>query len=208
MNARSVRHVLPTLLIAGLSWSVSAGQWRFPVGLSYSQGIWDASDKIFDLYEDAGWHVDDRTIVPVGLTFSPYYEWDCGFGAGLSLGPAAFIFVDEQNDYYYYHHDHDDYEVSAIVPIGADVRYTFFRDRVVSPYLRVGIRYPIVGGHNVDGSEPGPFGAVGLTWWRDKAIAMGVEFGYDASEVTVKGPDGTKKEVTFGGFMAGVFFEF
>lgn len=183
----------------------AAGKFHLPVGISYAQGIWDASDTVFDLYEEAGYHLDDKYIIPVGLTFSPYYEFefggDMGLGVGVTVGPTAFISVYDEyyGDYYY-----DETRFSYIIPVGADVRWNFLRESTISPYVKVGFRYPIAGGDNVSGSEIGAYGAVGVEFWRNRPIGMAVEVGYDSSKVTLEGPDGTEREETFGGFMVTV----
>ena len=74
------------------------------------------------------------------------------------------------------------------------------------------MRYPIVGGQNVSSSDVGPFGAIGIEFWHTKPVGMGIEAGYDASRITVKGPAGgplpNTKKVTFAGFNASLFVRF
>ncbi len=182
--------------------SMSAGQFHFPVGVAFGYGIHEAADKLFDMYENAGFVVDDRIEIPFGLTFNPYYELDNGLGFGLGLGPTAFITVREDtfNGPFVEHED----RFSYAIPIGADVRYTFWRDRTISPYLRVGFRYPIAGGDNIESPKFGPFGAIGAEFLRTKTIGFAFEVGYDASQITVKGPLNQKADVTFAGFTAGL----
>jgi hypothetical protein len=202
MKSTFVRTAVAILLGFCLPLTVNAaGKFRIPVGLSYGQGIYDAADTVFDLYEDDGYVLDDEIIVPLGLTVSPYYEWESGIGVGLTLGPTAFIVVEEEyfGDYYY-----DDVNLSYIIPIGADVRYTFLRDQNISPYVKVGFRYPIAGGDNVDSSKIGAYGAVGVEFFRDKPIGVGFEIGYDSSEVTLEGPSGVQEEVTFTGLTVSI----
>jgi hypothetical protein len=134
----------------------------------------------------------------------------------LSLGPTAFFNVHE--DIYGGpggppggpNGGHDD-KFSYIVPVGADLRYTFLRYHDISPYVKVGIRYPIAGGDNLSSSSrPGPYGAVGVEFMRSRRISYGVEFGYDGSEVTVKGV-GTfsqSSKVTYSGFTGSLFVLF
>jgi hypothetical protein len=204
MKVLSKQCIVGALLSVALCGVARAGGFHLDVGLSYANGIQQASDKVFDLYEQAGFNVHDRYVVPVGVTVSPYYEFDMGLGVGLSLGPTSFIFVHEE-----FPGGNDEDKSSAIIPIGADVRYTFLRDKSVSPYLRVGVRYPIITGDFLDSSRPGPFGAVGVEIWRKKAVGFGFEIGYDASEVTVKGPTSSPtKNVTFAGFMVSAFAVF
>jgi hypothetical protein len=202
MKSRLAKCLFSVGVGLGLACSASAGQFRFPVGFAYGSGLWETADKIFDSYEDSGYDVDDRFIFPLGLTFDPYYEWDNGLGAGLSLGPTTFIAVDEQDHGWSSHSDETRF--SYVVPLGAHVRYTFWRDRSFSPYVKVGFRYPIAGGDNIDGSEIGPFGVVGVEFLRTKKIGFAFELGYDASQVTVKGPRGQKDDITYAGFTVGV----
>lgn len=199
-------------LAAGLAlpWSVSAAGFHFPVGFAYGYGIHEAADTLFDMYESTpGYQVDDRIEIPFGLTFNPYYELDNGLGFGLGLGPTAFIVVHEDfpprrppNDPYGPPPSEDHF--SYAIPIGADIRYTLFRDKVVSPYVRVGFRFPIAGGDNIDSPRIGPFGAIGAEILRNKKIGLAVEIAYDGSEITLTGPAGQEKDVTFAGFMAGL----
>jgi hypothetical protein len=174
--------------------------FHFPVGLTYSSGAYDVADKLLDAYE-ADWEAEygvgidtDRIIIPVGLTFNPYYEWKSGFGIGLDVGPT--IFVAGSLEVSGGGYDDEDTKFSYVIPVGASVRYTFLRDRNVSPYVRAGVRYPIAGGDNIDSSQVGPFGAIGVEFWRNRAIGMALEVGYDGSEVTVEADNGSKDEVT------------
>ena len=177
-----------------------AGSFHFPVGISYASGIQDAADKLSDFYKQDGWDVD-RITIPVGLTLNPYYEWDNGLGVGVSVGPTAFMFVDEKR--YGYGSSSDTTKFSYAVPVGGFVRYTLFRDRAVAPYIRAGVRYPLAGGDNLESSQVGPFGAVGVEFWRTRKVGMSIEVGYDASEIKVKyttlAGANLSKNVTFGG---------
>jgi hypothetical protein len=206
MKTRFIKTVTTFAACIALQGTCKAGQFHWPLGVSFTQGIFDAVDKLDDLYTAAGYDFDRQYIVPLGLTFSPYYEFDNGLGIGLNLGPTAFIAIDNHNHGYHYHSD--DTDVSYIIPIGADLRYTFLRDQDISPYARVGIRYPIVGGHNLDSSDPGAFGALGVEFWRTRKVGLGAEVGYDTSRIRVKGPDGDTKGVTYAGFTFSVFVLF
>ena len=197
------RNICTLLIGLGLPGPIQAGQFHFPLGITYASGIDDAVNKLDDLYTAAGYSFDENVVIPIGLSFSPYYEFDSGLGIGLHAGPTSFIVIETTTGFF-----SSDTDVSYIIPVGADLRYTFLREKNVSPYLRVGVRYPIVGGPNLDSSEVGPFGAVGLDFWRTKKIGMGAEIGYDASQVTVKGPIGNTKDLTFAGFTATVFVRF
>ena len=206
MKTRCFKILAALLASLGLQESTHAGEFHFPVGLTFSQGILDTVDKLDDLYTAAGFDFDRRYIVPLGLSAAAYYEFDFGLGVGLSLGPTAFFAIDSHSDGHHFHWE--DSDLSYIIPIGADVRYTLLRNQDISPYARVGIRYPIVGGPNMDSSDPGPFGAIGVEFWRTRKIGMGAEVGYDGSRIKVKGPDSDTKSVTFAGFTFSVFVLF
>jgi hypothetical protein len=211
---------------------VHADDFFFPVGIGISSGHIDVFDKIKDLYRSAGFQINHSTLVPVGITFSPYYEFNCGVGVGLSLGPTAFFEVREetggfnnngqgggqgqgqfgqgQGQFGQQQGTHSVDRFSYIVPVGADVRYTFLRCCDVSPYVKVGVRYPIAGGDNLGDGCPGPYGGVGVELFRRHGIAGGLEFGYDASRVRVNGPSGLggTSKVTFSGFTGSLYILF
>ena len=215
MKTRLPKYILAVVTAMALQGPVRAGElgdFHFPLGLSFSSGHIEVFDKIDDLYNAAGWHTHDKILVPVGLTFSPYYEFGFGLGLGATIGPTAIYSVHEDTGGGPPPpgHHNDDYKTSYIVPIGADVRYTFLRRCDISPYLKVGVRYPLTGGDNLGSSEVGPYGAVGVEFFRNRRIGMGVEFGYDASRVKVEGPSGSglNERVTFSGFTGTIFVLF
>jgi len=203
MKTRQIMCVVAVLSGLCLPGSARAGQFFFPVGLSYSYGNQQVTDKVADFYSNDGFSVD-KTSIPIGLSFSPFYEWDNGLGVGLSLGPTAFLVVDENVNFGSTHTDTTRF--SYAVPLGGFVRYTLFRNKTVSPYVRVGVKYPFAGGDNLEAANAGPFGVVGVDLWRNKKVGMSVEVGYDASQVRVKYTtiDGNalSDKVTFAGFTA------
>src|SRR5207302_2215664 len=90
-----------------------------------------------------------------------------------------------------------DFHVTGVQTCALPIlRYTFLRDRDVSPYVKVGGRYPIAGGDNISSSSrPGPYGGVGVEFLRSKRISYGIEFGYDASQVRVKNARSEERRV-------------
>ncbi|MDN5850051.1 MAG: hypothetical protein L0H63_10515 [Nitrococcus sp.] len=157
-----------------LAWSLVNGpvlaasvDWRFPVGLSYANGIYDVKDAV-----EKNTSVSVYTVIPVGLSFHPYVEFtDIGLGVGASFGPAKLLVGDL---------------TSYIVPVGADVRYTLFRNSNVSPYVRGGLRYSLAGGDFLSSGDPGFFAAGGIEFFRAQGgVCLGIEAGYDASEIEV-----------------------
>lgn len=206
-------------LAAGLSFPTAARaevDFRFPVGLTFASGLLDVSDAIEDHFF-AGWSTYDYDdfVFPVGLQFSPYAEFDFGLGVGLTLGPPAFYFVYE--DYYYYDY-WDDYHYDEVwaswsLPVGLDLRYSFhplMEDSNVCPYVRAGLRYTLAGGDFLkSGDNVGFYGGVGLEFLRTKKVSVGIEAGYDTSELTVEaGPYRGEEDVESGKFMISIFAVF
>jgi hypothetical protein len=204
MNIRS-RVIMAAIVGLSVSWSAQAGNFRFPVGISYASGIQEANDKVFDYYQAAGFDVT-RINIPIGLTLDPYYEWDSGIGVGVTVGPTAFLFIEEQ--YIGYYSSHNETRFSYAVPVGGFVRWAPLRHKPISPYVRVGVRYPIAGGDNYESGDPGVFGAVGVDFLRDKKVGISLEVGYDSSTMKVKYQTGGlttySDKVTFTGLTAGI----
>ena len=184
-------------------WSAQAGQLFFPVGLSYSYGNQQLTDKLADFYRSDGYSVD-QTSVPIGLSLNPFYEWENGLGVGVSVGPLAFLTVDQDTSSGSSTTETD--KLSWVVPVGGFVRYTIFRHKTFAPYVRVGVRYPFAGGENLESSNVGPFGMIGVDIWRNEKVGMNVEVGYDASHVRVKYTNGAgstlSDKVPYSGFTA------
>jgi hypothetical protein len=221
MNARCVSASLITvavLLIPQTFYAADAndGHFHFPVGFAYGSGLYKAYDRVFDYYEADPYFSDvSRINIPVGLVLNPYYEWGNGIGVGVTVGPTAFLAVYEKTDTWsYYGRDRsDEIKFSYAVPVGGFVRYTFWPKAKVAPYIKAGVKYPIAGGDNFGSSQVGGFGAVGVEFWRTKALGMSLEAGYDSSEIKVKYTrhDGSRSfsdKVTFPGFTVALSVTF
>lgn len=146
------------------------GDWRFPIGLTYANGMRDMADFVEDNIGDTD------LFVPVGLSSAPYYEFAHGSRIGFDLGPATIITVEKQ-----YGDDSD--TLYWGVPVALTYGFTFVPRASVSPYARVGFKYHIAGGDWLDKSSPGVFVAAGVEFLRKKAVGVGFEIGYDGSEV-------------------------
>lgn len=172
--------------------STYAGEWRFPVGLSYVSGVNDIGDLLEDNLESNPYVSADVTVIPVGITFKPYYEWESGLGVGMDFGPTMFVWSSE-----------DDIDADFFnLPINANCRYTFMPDGNVSPYVKAGISYNISSGDYKEGSDPGFFAAAGIEWMRNRKVGIGVEVAYDSSQIEFERlyyPYGTEK-IKPGGF--------
>ncbi len=144
----------------------------------------------------------------MGLTFNPRVEFPFGLGVGLAFGPAEFLVVDKDtyNDYDDYD---DDVEFGFSIPVGGYVQYNLFPNKTISPYARVGVRYPITGGDYIKDGTVGPFVAAGVEFYRSKKVGFGVEVGYDWCEVKVSaGPVGGEQTVRPIGFNVSVYVLF
>ncbi len=141
--------------------------FRFPVGLSFVSGTLDLKD-----------YAEDRTDMdvfafPVALGISPYYQFAHGSQIWLDIGPSQLVMVDGDVDYWG-------------VPVGLSYGFAFLPRSSFSPYARVGFKYPIAGGDWVESSSPGLFGAVGVEFMRKRMVGLGIELGYDGSEVEME----------------------
>ena len=91
----------------------------------------------------------------------------------------------------------------------AYLQYTFLREKTISPFVRAGARYPITGGEFIKSGTLGPFVAGGVEFFRAKKVGLGIEAGYDWSEVKVgAGPVGGDRKVRPIGFNASLFVRF
>ena len=188
---------------SSLAGGVEAGgvKFMFPIGLTFADGAYDLNDKLEDSFRANGYRITDDFVWPVGLSFNPRVEFPFGASVGAAFGPSQFLVV-ERND----SDDFEDDDFSFIVPVGGYVQYNFLRDKTVSPYARVGVRYPITGGDYIKSGSVGPFVAVGVEFCRTKKVGFGIEAGYDWSEVKVSaGPVGGDHTVRSIGFNVSVF---
>ena len=184
MNSKRICVTMLALVMSALLCR-AGGRWGFPVGLSYVSGL----DNVVDFYEEQYPGLDEDWSVPVGLSFTPYYEFEHGSRIAFDLGPAAIIMISEE--YYYggdYWSDADD--TYWDVPVGLTYGFTFLPQASVTPYARAGFKYHIADSDLVDSSSPGAFGAVGVEFLRHRMIGVSLEVGYDGSEVTMLGDRG------------------
>jgi hypothetical protein len=174
-----------------------AGQWRFPLGLTYVSGIGEVVDQIEDNLNADGYETEKTETFPVGASFQPYYEFDSGLGIGVGLGPLMVVFGDVD---------------FVDMPVNVCLRYALFPEAKMSPYIRAGAAYHLANGDYVEGSQPGYVGAIGLEFMRDKPVGFGIEAGYDSSTIELEDLDSSSaddtKEFTPVGFMVSIFAVF
>jgi len=175
-----------------------AGKFRFPVGLTYTSGAQEVMDGL-----RINQPITDDAVIPVGISLTPYYELDMGLSFGASLGPSSLIIIQESSGF------GTNDEFNYIIPVGAFVRYTFLREKSVSPYVRGGIAYNIAGGDYIGSGDVGGLGAVGVEFWRNKSVGMSVEVGYSTSDVTINaGPLGGERSADYGKLMISIMAVF
>lgn len=96
----------------------------------------------------------------------------------------------------------DDVLVSDI-PLNLCFRYAFVPKASVSPYLRAGASVHLASGDYVESSDPGLIGALGIEFFRNRIVGLGLEVGYDTAtlkidDLTTANPDDTKDIEPFG----------
>ena len=166
MNRHHVSVVFAVLLLAS---GTANAEWNFAAGGTYLSGLTDLADTLEDNLEDRGFEVD-TLVIPIGVSFQAYTELDSGLGMGFSLGPAMAAFGDI--DYF-------------SVPVGVDARYSFRPDGN-RPYVRLGARYHLAGGDDIESGGVGPFAAIGYEFRKPGASnGWGLEFAYDGAETEV-----------------------
>ncbi len=182
---------LAVLLFASHS---ACAEWNFVIGGTYVSGLNDVVDVLEENLEDRGFSVD-TLVIPIGVSFQGYNEMPSGLAFGFTFGPAVAAFGDI--DYF-------------DLPVGVDGRYFFQTSGDSRPYVAAGIRYHIAGGDDIDGSDIGPYGAVGMEFRREGDTGWGVELAYDGAEIDIENPrrsDGIES-VKPGNVMLSVFLVF
>ena len=188
------------LLLAMFPAMATGGEFRFPVGLTYASGPGKLMDKIKENYK-----VSDNFVLPVGIVMNPYYSFDSGVGIGGSIGPFAYMAI---NDSW------GSSNTNIVLPLGLDVRYTLFTGSSFSPYVRGGFRYPVAGGDYIVSKSAGFFGGVGAELFRINRMAVSLDISYDSSTIEVKdsapGAKTTARPQTVEpcGFMGGLYLVF
>lgn len=190
----------------------STTEYQVEAGLTYASGMQNVVDQI-----KTNFGFEDDSSIPVSLRILAYAKTENGFGMGAGIGPCEFISVrtyhyrsDRYNDgSYYYSHDNHDNQRSYIIPVFADVRYYFPENRLLAPYIRVGIAHPISGGDQLGSGTPGPIAALGAQVWSHRNFSTGIELGYDDSKVRVKsGPFHREEKVRSGEFTISAYTAF
>lgn len=152
--------------------------FHFEAGITYASG----TEKLMDQLEN-NFGLEKKSNWPVGLKATAYGIMPSGFGFGASVGPCMFVKVEDHHHYY----DHDDSDTNYVIPLSVDARFYFPTKGMLAPYVRAGVTCPISGGKQVGSGSIGPVAAVGVHVWEHRIFSLGLEAGYDASKVEVKG---------------------
>lgn len=182
---RTLRRAVVSVLAAVASFTlalgpVHAGEWKFPLGLSYVDGFRDVVDR-----HEEGFDTGSTYYLPVGVSFHPFYQFDHGSMIGIDVGPTEIVYLEASGPF----QDSvfaDEPLLFWDLPVGVTYGFTFLPEGRVSPYVRAGIRYHWSGGDFVDGSYPGFFGAAGVDFGRASPIGVGIEIGFDRATVRLR----------------------
>ncbi|HVM59514.1 MAG TPA: outer membrane beta-barrel protein [Verrucomicrobiae bacterium] len=163
-------------------------EWRVRAGLTYANGIWKASDAVYDHYEAEGFDLS-RVTIPVGLHLDASAEWNIqdkvSVGPELRLGPGLFFWVEKKDLY----NETKETDILFMLPLSLSARCTFLPKAKVSPYARVGVGYVVAAGDLAGNSEAGFEAAGGVEFFRNRRVGFGIEGGYNSCEVKVAGQD-------------------
>ena len=145
-----------------------AAEWSFPVGLTYINGFGDVADIYEDNLKAEGYLVNSVESIPIGISFHPYVQFDNGFRIGTGIGPLMLIIGDAS---------------FFNMPINLNGGYTFLPAANTSPYVHAGVMINAASGDYVEGTTPGFFGGIGVEFFRNRTVGLGIELSYDASEI-------------------------
>ncbi len=141
--------------------------WRFPVKLCYLNSF----REIVDWHEKNTSSKENTATIPIGIAASPYYRFESGLFIWGGIGPVSAILGNVS----YWN-----------VPIGAGAGFFILPAASVSPYAKLGARFPIAGGDYVDSKSPGIVASAGVEVMHTKRVSIVVEVGYDTSSVSFK----------------------
>lgn len=178
-----------TALPAGSGDAYQRG-WNLQVTLNYVSGLSDLTDTI----EKHNPLFDLETVIPVGVSIYPYYDFGNGLAVGSEIGPV----VIGTGDASFY-----------VIPVSLDVRYTFTPDARMSPFIRAGVQYAFAGGDFIDTGDVGFYAKAGVEFGHGEAFGWGFEVGYSTTAVDVLpgGGFGTEDAKPYE-FTAGIFARF
>jgi len=146
-----------------------AKEWHYKVGLAYQTGISDIGELWEkNKYEIYGHNNFDKIEFPFGIFIEPYYKINNIFNLGVGIGPSSFVLGDME----YWD-----------IPISLIIEYKMLpMTKTIFPFFKTGLKYHIVDGDYVEGSEIGLLLGCGFEVHLKKQI-LGLEMSYDTSEI-------------------------
>ena len=169
MKKRFSQTVILFLVLLFSTFGLKAADWRFPIHLNYVGGL----NEVFDLYknnmEQEGYTVISEFVMPVGISFNPYLQFDSGLRIGGGLGPIFLVLI-EENGYF-------------ALPLNINSGYTLFPNGPFSPYIKGGLSYHLAGGAYYHSSTPGLYAAAGVVLMNNRKVNFGFEVSTDLSKV-------------------------
>ena len=199
MNKKIISLLVAVLILTCGNAVFASEGWNFALGINYVDGL----DELVDRYEEnmvnEGYYSVDTVEIPVGLSFTPYYQYENGMQICAGIGPIVWLTGDAEH-----------FEFPARFGVG----YSLFKDADMSPYLRGGLSYHFASGDYVEGSSAGFFGSVGVELAKfDNGGSIGIEFTVDTAEVDVEvidnsGFGGSTEGIKTTEMFVGVFFNF
>jgi opacity protein-like surface antigen len=148
-----------------------SSSFKFQIGLTYLGGFSD----ITDVYENNGYDLSFKN--PVGINFMVRQEFSNGLGWDVNLGPSILIVIDSTYGSY------SESSTDFILPIEADVRYTFFPNKDITPYVRGGLRYMFVSSDTWENDGLGFGVGVGVEFSHTKSFSYGIELSASTAQL-------------------------
>lgn len=146
-----------------------SGESHFSLGMTYSHGL----IEVFNLYKDnlktEGHKIKNNAICPAGFFAGTYYQFGSGFAAGCVIGPFMTVISKNAN--------------FIALPLTGFIKYSFFIENSVCPYISLGVNYAPAAGKYVNRSIPGLYAAAGAEFMRNESVGFGFEFAYTKSAI-------------------------
>lgn len=142
--------------------------------------------RVVDVYdhniEEQEHSLDDGSSgLPVGVVFSPYYQFESGLRLGGRVGPLMYYLALIDND------DDDEYRFTAF-PLAVNAGYSFpvGPDNSKIIYIQGGISKLNAWGNFVESEALGIAASGGMEIMRDRKVSIGFEAGFDLASVKLR----------------------
>lgn len=169
-----MRRTITLLIIITLSLYpqfVAADQWRYPFGVSYMMSFQKIADNIEQNLIATKSTETDPGAYPFGISFQPYLQFDNGMRIGMGVGPCMYTLG---NSHY------------LDLPISVNAGYSFNLSSATAPYFRFGIIQHIITSDYFLSTYPGFIGALGIEFFRNQRVSLGLEILYDNTTIKME----------------------